>query len=631
MEENFINSENNFDTEILNNNLSDKIKRIPTKPGIYQYFNSDGKIIYVGKAKNLRNRVKSYFQNNRPRDAKTTALVKKIFDMEFIATDSEAEALILEDTLIKKHRPRYNILLKDDKSYPYIRVTNEDYPRVFATRKVIKDGSKYYGPYSEVRQMKHLLKTIRTIFKLRSCDLNINDESIDKKKHRLCLDYHIKKCEGPCEGLVQKEIYKENIKHAVSIINGKTSEVEKSLLKRMEILSEDLRFEEALILKNQYLTFKEYLSSQKIVTTDLIDRDVFGISNIQDAFCTLIFKIRDGKMIGKRHFIITNAKGESSSQILEKSIEKWYLENDFIPDEIFIPCPIEDQDFIKDWLKEKKGKSCDIIEPKLGDKKKLVNMASMNAEYMLKDYFLAIAKKDMIVPKPILSLQRDLRMDAIPRRIECYDNSQLQGTELVSSMVVFIDGKPKKSEYRKYKIKSVDYNNDFAAMKEVIYRRFKRAIDENQDLPELVVIDGGKGQLSAAMESINELNLAGKFHIIGLAKRLEEIFVPGKSDSMLLPKTSSSLKVIQQIRDEAHRFAITFHRLLRDKRTLKTELTEIKGIGETLSKKLLIKFGSVDGVMKATEEELTNEIGSKSANLILDYFKNKENEEYDKF
>jgi excinuclease ABC subunit C len=621
MEENI--EKNNDYLEIKNDLLRDKISRLPTKPGIYQYFNEDEKIIYIGKAKNLRNRVRSYFQSNKPHDAKTKVLVSKISNLEYIATDSEAEALILEDTLIKKNKPKYNIMLKDDKSYPYIRVTNELFPRVFSTRKVIRDGSKYFGPYSEVKQMKHLLKTIRAIFHLRSCDLNISQESIEKRKHKVCLDFHIHKCDGPCEGKMLSNTYKENIKLAIAIINGKTSDVEKVLLKRMEELSEEFKFEEAMVLKNQYLTLKDYLSYQKIVTTDLIDRDIFGISKIDDSWCILIFKVRDGKLIGKRHFITTNAKNETDDLVLEKAIEKWYLENDFVPDEIFLPNPITNYEFLKDWLKQKKGKVVDILEPKLGDKKKLVTMANMNAEYMLKDYNLAISKKDMTLPKPILSLQRDLRLKKIPRRIECYDNSQLQGTELVSSMVVFIDGKPKKSEYRKYKIKSVDYNNDFAAMSEVIFRRFSRAIEEKQDLPDLVVIDGGKGQLSAAMDSIKKLNLENDLTVIGLAKRLEEVFFPGQSDSIQLPKTSSSLKVIQQIRDEAHRFAITYHRLLRDKRTLQTELTNIDGIGDNLAKKLLIQFGSVEGVKNATSEDLDKVIGLKKSKLIIEYFQEK--------
>ncbi|MGA2298203.1 MAG: excinuclease ABC subunit UvrC, partial [FCB group bacterium] len=578
------NSNGDFLSEINLLPLKEKLSSVPTKPGVYIYKNIEGKIIYVGKAKNLRNRVRSYFQQGRPYDAKTNAMLRKISDFEFIVTDSEVEALILEDTLIKENKPRYNIMLRDDKSYPYVRVTNEPYPRIFVTRKMIKDGSKYYGPFTDVGHLKRLMKTIRTIFLLRSCDYHITEETIAKNKYKICLDYHIKKCEGPCEGLISHLIYNEHVKQAIQVLNGKTRELEKTLEERMNALSEEMKFEEAAIIKNRYLILRDYLSHQKIVTTDIVDRDIIGLSRLDNSACTLILNIRDGKLISKRHFIIANAKDVTDENILETTIEKLYRESNFIPDEIYLQLLPDNSDFIENWLKELANKKVEIIIPKIGDKKKLLSMAEINAEYQLRDYQIALSKKEQSIPRTVLAIQRDLRLPSIPRRIECIDNSHIQGSELVSSVVVFVDGKPKKSDYRKFKIKTVLQNDDFAAMREVVRRRYTRILEEQSNenptpFPDLLIIDGGKGQLSSAIEVLEELGINSKFVTVGLAKRLDEIFYPEKSDSLLLPKTSSSLKLIQQIRDEAHRFAITYHRLLRDKRTLQTELTNIPGIG----------------------------------------------------
>ncbi|MFA6569767.1 MAG: excinuclease ABC subunit UvrC, partial [Bacteroidota bacterium] len=438
----------NHDDDLSQNNSSfeeikSKLHSVPTKPGVYIYKNSDGKIIYVGKAKNLRNRVRSYFQQGKPHDPKTQAMINKISSFDYIVTNSEAEALILEDTLVKQNKPRYNILLRDDKSYPYVRVTNEPYPRLFPTRKIIRDGSKYYGPFTEVRHLKRLIRTIRTLFHLRSCDYNITAETIEKHKYKVCLDYHIKKCDGPCEGLIPQEKYIENVKNAVQIINGKTKDLEHLLEHQMDKFSEEMKFEQAAIVRNRLLLLKEYLSQQKIVTTELIDRDVFGISRIENTACSLILKIRDGKLIGKRHFIVTNAKNLSDKELLETTIEKWYLETEFFPDEIFLPFSPENEDFISDWLCQKAGHNIELIIPKIGDKKKIQAMANINAEFQLREYLLALTKREQTLPRTLLSIQRDLHLPKPPRRIECIDNSHIQGSELVSSVVVFEDGKPK--------------------------------------------------------------------------------------------------------------------------------------------------------------------------------------------
>lgn len=600
-------------------NISEKLANLPTKPGVYQFKNNTGKVIYVGKAINLRNRVKSYFQS-KPYDAKTNAMLKHIADIEVIVTDSEAEALILEDTLIKKLKPRYNILLRDDKSYPYVRITNEPFPRIFPTRKVFRDGSKYLGPFTEVRNLRALMKILRSLFKIRSCDLNITDESISKKKHKICLDYHIQKCDGPCEGLISREKYNENIKNAIHIINGKTNELEKFFHNQMQALADEMRFEEAAIIRNKLLLLRDYTNQQKVVSSELIDRDIIGLSRQDDLACSLVFKVRDGKLIGKRHFILQNSTEISDSKLIQITIEKWYLENDFIPREILLPVEPDQTEFIYDWLRKKRGKSIEINVPKLGDKRKLVNMASANAEFQLKEFLLALAKREQSISRAVLSLQRDLRLSKPPLRIECFDNSHIQGSELVSSMVVFENGKPKKSDYRKFIIKNVNKNDDFAAMRESVERRYKRLLDEKHSLPDLIVIDGGKGQLSSAFSVLKELQIDKKINIIGLAKRLEEIFLPSVSESILLPRTSSSLKLLQQIRDEAHRFAITFHRKLREKRTLHTELTVIKGIGKKTAQKLLIEFGSVEKIKNAPQDELKKFLSKKQLDNILSFF-----------
>jgi excinuclease ABC subunit C len=604
----------------------ERVMNLPTKPGIYQYFNSEDKIIYVGKAKNLRNRVKSYFQMGRYLDAKTKVLLTHIKYLEYIIVDSETEALLLEDNLIKKHRPKYNILLKDGKTYPFIRITNEPYPRVFQTRTVIRDGSKYFGPYTDFRQVRNMMNIIRNIFLIRSCDLAITPTTIELKKHRVCLDYHIKKCEGPCEGLVSSAEYAENIRHSQEILKGKTREVEKLLETKMNELSENLEFEKAAIVRNRYLILKEYTSKQKVITTDIIDRDVFGLAKIDDTACSLVLKVREGKLIGKRHFIIKNAEDLNDESILQRTMEKWYLESDFIPYEILLPCEIDDFEYISDWLTKLRGKSIDFQIPKIGDKRKIIEMANSNAEYLIREYNLELEKRDQVIPRPVMSLQRDLRLAKPPRIIECFDNSHLQGTDLVSSMVYFEDGKPKKSEYRKFKNRTVHQNDDFAAMREAVDRRYSRLIEEQSPLPDLIIVDGGKGQLSSAYSILVKLGIETKVPIIGLAKRLEEVFVPGQSEAIFLPRTSSSLKLIQNLRDEAHRFAITYHRQLRSKRTIKSDLSEIKGFGKKTAENLLREYGSVEKVKSQTDDELSKKLNKKQIENLRKYFEIDNNE-----
>ena len=549
--------------------------------------------------------------------------------MEVIVTDSEAEALILEDTLIKKHKPRYNINLKDDKSYPYVKVTNEPYPRIFQTRNVIRDGSKYFGPFTKVGDMHRVLELIHKLFRLRTCKLNITAETILEKKHKVCLEYHIKKCDGPCEGLISQEDYNKNIDYAKSILSGKTRDLEHYLRKKMEQLSEEMKFEEAAQVRDQLGAIRQFVSRQKVVTADLVDRDVFGIYREDNTACSLVFTVREGKLIGRKHFIIKKADDLTDEEIVQRTLDTWYSEQEFVPKEIFLPTEPEDIETLSTILAKKRKASVSIKIPKIGEKRHLVDLAENNAQYILKEYLLAIAKREQSVPHAVQALQRDLRLKRLPRIIECFDNSHLQGTELVSSMVCFEDGKPKKSEYRKFKNQTVNKNDDFAAMSEAVERRYSRLINEKQRLPDLIVIDGGKGQLSSAVSVLKELGILDKVAIVGLAKRLEEVFFPGNSEAVLLPRTSSSLRLIQQLRDEAHRFAITYHRQLRSKRTFKTELTEIPGIGAKTAQKLLIDMGSVEAISKSTVAQLKVHIGEKQAKAIHKYFADKEEEKLD--
>ena len=600
--------------------LLQKVAGLPTRPGVYLHRDTGGTIIYVGKAKNLRARVKSYFQEGRPVDAKTRALMLRIADFETIVTDTEVEALILENTLIKEHKPKYNILLKDDKSYPYIRVTREEFPRVFPTRRVIRDGSTYYGPYTDGTYLYGLMKTLRSVFPLRSCDLPLTEASIATGKYRVCLDYHIRKCEGPCEAHVGREDYGQHIRDVHRVLQGKTRDLERELETRMHELAELLRFEDAADVRRRLLLLREYTGKQKVVTTDEVDRDVLALARADTQACVVLLLIRDGKLIGKRHVFVASARDSSDAEIVRQALERWYIDAEQLPEEVLLPCDIDDADVMEAYLAQVKGRAVHLHVPKIGDKKKVLQMAEMNADVLLRERLLQQAQLDQSLPKAVLSLQADLRMERMPRRIECFDNSHMQGTDYVSSMVVFADGKPKKSEYRHYKLRTVEGNDDFEAMKEVLTRRFSRALDEEQALPDLLIIDGGKGQLSHAMEVLESLSLVGRFTVIGLAKRLEEVFTPNSSTPLYLAKTSPSLRLLQQARDEAHRFAITYHRTLRSKRTLQTALTGIAGVGDARAKKLLSALGSVEQVRLATHEQLAAIVGEAVASAIRRHF-----------
>lgn len=610
----------------IKKNILEKLKNIPSKPGIYEFKDSGGKILYIGKAKSLRNRVRQYFQQSKELDPKTHSMLQKVEDIEIIVTDSEVEALILEANLIKQYKPKYNIFLRDDKSYPYIVITNEPYPRMFVTRRIIKDGSRYFGPFTEVKHMRASLKMIRDIFKVRSCNYKIDEETIKNKKIRVCLDYHIKKCEGPCEGLVTKEHYNRMIDEVAQILKGKVVSLINQLEKKMFDLSERMEFEEAAKIRDKIKAIQNYSERQKVVDNDSVDRDIFvcAIEN-QDA-CGVIFKIRDGKLIGRQNYYLTGAVSFSEEEIISQLVRNYYLDTDYIPEEIFLPCNIDDLDTIEKWLYEKKNKKVHIFVPRIGDKAKLVAMCKINAKYLLDEMRIQKLKSKEKISYPVKSLQTDLNLPSIPLHIECIDISNLQGTDAAASLVVFVNGKPQKSQYRMFKIKSVPGPDDYASIREVVQRRYTRLIEEGKKLPDLIVIDGGKGQLSSAQFVIDELakiytdaNIS-KIPVVGLAKRLEEIYLPNQTEPKLLARTSSSLKLLQRIRDEAHRFAVTYHRKLRSKRTLQTELDLIKGIGKKRAKELLEIFGSVQGVKFATYDQLVEAVGEKIANRIKEHF-----------
>ena len=630
----------------INTELSTKLENLPSSPGVYQFKDSKGSLLYVGKAKILKNRVRQYFQSRPQQSSRLATMISKIRDVEIITTDTEVEALILELNLINELKPKYNVNFKDDKSYPYIVITNEPYPRVFPTRKKRSDGSKYFGPYTDVKNMRFALKSIRDIFMIRSCSLNLTDENISKGKFKVCLDYHIKKCEGPCEGLVSREDYNTMIDEVAKLLNGKTSSLLKEMNQRMNFYASEMLFEKAAKLRDRINAVDVYSSKQKMVDDEIIDKDIFAFERQDNDGCGMVLKIRDGKVIGKTHFYMNNVLEKADEEILENLLMEYYNKTDFIPDEIYLQNELENPDTVKDWLEKRKSSRVDFVIPKIGEKYKLVFMVKKNARLMLDELVLTKMKRDF-TPPSLDALKRDLKLTKLPRRIECYDISHIQGTDTVASMVVFFDGKPKKSDYRKFKIQSVSNEtgqpDDFLSMREVIFRRFKRYVEQEEkqkdesaegknenkktdesfsSIPDLVIIDGGKGQLSSAVQVLNDLGIKN-LNIIGLAKRLEEVYLPGDTDPQTIPKTSSGLKLLQRVRDEAHRFAVTFHKSLRDKRTLTSELTSVPGIGEKVAKKLLTQFGSVEMIKEKINndfETFEKTIGKKLSFSLKNYF-----------
>ena len=601
--------------------VEDKLKSLPTKPGVYLFKDRQGKVLYVGKAKILRNRIRSYFQKSRNPDSRLQVMINKIHDFEFIITDSDIEALILEANLIKEKKPRYNVQLKDDKSFPYIRITAEDFPQVFATRNMIRDGSTYFGPYTNVKDMRNALVTLKHLFSIRSCKYDLNPEVIEKKKVSLCLEYYIHKCKGPCQQLQDKEDYQKMIGQVSEFLRGKTSALKERLEEEMQQLAAEQKYEEAARVRDKIEILEKYRNKQKVALPDQEDRDVFALAKEEDDACAVVFKIREGKVINRIHFFLSSVQHQTSAEVLEYFINQYYSRSDEIPRELFLSEAIRQKELIESWLGSRVDYKVSILVPKIGEKKKLMTLCEKNAAYLLEELKLQRMKSKDYVPHSLRSLQRDLRLDKVPRHVECFDISNIQGSDPVASMVCFINGKPKKSAYRKFAIRGKSTPDDFAMMKEVISRRYSRLIKEKKDMPQLIVVDGGKGQLSSAVTVLKSLGLADQ-PVIGLAKRLEEIFFPGVSEAQILPRTSSSLRLLQQIRDEAHRFAVTFHRQKRKKRTLTSRLDEISGVGPGRRNALLSKFGSVNKIKALSLEELIGEgkLPATLARKIYDHF-----------
>ena len=589
----------------------DKIKRVPTEPGVYFFKNKNNDIIYIGKAKHLRNRVRSYFQNNKYQTPKNISMSKRIVDIEWLVVRNEVEALLTEANLIKQHQPYYNVNLKDDKSFPFIRITNEPFPRVFITREIIRDGSKYFGPYTDVIYLRRTLKAIRRIFPVRSCDYFIDQSVIDAKKIKLCLDYHIKKCEGPCEGLVTKSHYKEMIDNIISFLHGKTKISEDYIKDQMKIASKQLRYEDAVIYRDQLLAIKEFKKKQTKINADFDDRDVIGYAKENDFGIVVIVRIRNGRIASREKLSITNLD-ENDANMVKTVITQFYFDTDFIPSEICVQHPPDSINNLMAWLKEKRGRKVKIISPQKGEKAKQVRLAYQNAKLLLGEWIVNKQKRKDLIPKMIQQLQDDLQLKAPPRKIECFDISHLGGTNTVASMVCFIDGKARKSNYRKYNIKSVDGVDDFASIREVVFRRYKRVKEEGAGLPDLIVVDGGKGQLSMAVSALRELGL-DYVPIISLAKKLEEVFMPGHADPQSIHKQSPGLILLRQLRDEAHRFAITFQRQKRNKSVSKSVFINIKGIGEKKVQKLLSKYKDLEVVASKLDQELAKELSISKA------------------
>lgn len=586
------------------------IKTLPSKPGVYQYYDNNGKILYIGKAKNLKKRVSSYFTKNHEY-GKTKVLVKKITDIKHIVVNTETDALLLENNLIKKYQPRYNVMLKDDKTYPWICIKNEHFPRIFLTRRVVKDGSEYFGPYSSVRTAKALLDLIKELFQLRSCSYDLRPKNIHSKKYSVCLDYHIKNCKGACEGLQTESNYNQDIKAIRNIVKGNFKDSLKSFEGLMKTYAENLEFEEAQKIKEKIELLSNYQSKSTVVSPTINNVDVFSIFSDESYGYVNFFKISNGAIIQSHTSEIKKKLEESDKELLELAIVELRQRFQSQSSEIYVPFKVE------------VGENVKITIPKLGDKKRIVELSIRNAKYYRQERFkqMKIVDPERHTSRIMSQMKKDLRLLKKPTHIECFDNSNMQGTNAVAACVVFKNGKPSKKEYRKYNIKTVTGADDFASMEEVVFRRYKRLLEEGEPLPQLIVIDGGKGQLSSALKSLEVLGLRNKIAIIGIAKRLEEIYYPEDSIPLYLDKTSETLKIIQHLRNEAHRFGIAFHRNKRSKDALNSELENIKGIGEKTAIILLKHFKSGKRISEASEESIAEVIGKAKASLVFEYFR----------
>lgn len=586
---------------------------IPTDPGVYRFIDAEGTILYVGKAKNLRNRLSSYFGDRVHQLAKTKVLVRHADHIEFTLVETEQDALLLENTLIKKHKPRYNVMLKDEKSpLIYICIRKERFPRIMTVRKPVRDGSLYFGPYLSKGKVAQIVELIRKLFQLRSCALPLSAENIQKKKFKVCLEYHIKNCAGPCANLETEENYNRKIEQIKNILKGNFSAVKTHLREEMQRSAERMDFEQAQMLKDKLSIFEDYQGKSTVVNPNIHDVDVFSLAEDEKEAYVNYLKVINGAIIHAYTLTLTKNLDEDKETLLSFAISILRERFESIVQEVIVPFPVV-------LSPDEFGKNLTITVPKIGDKKSLLELSEKNVQYhLLQKRKEAINQtgKQTSAERILRTLQQDLNMEDVPLHIECFDNSNIQGTNPVSSCVVFRNAKPAKRDYRHYNVKTVEGPNDFATMEEVVMRRYKRLLAEGQSLPQLIIIDGGKGQLSAAMKSLRALAIDKKVTVIGIAKRLEEIFFPDDSVPVFINKKSESLKLIQQARNEAHRFAITFHRDQRSRNFLKTELTDIQGIGPKTAEKLLKQYGSLAKVREAGIEELTALVGKVIAEKV---------------
>lgn len=586
-----------------------QLSTLPNSPGVYQFYDKEEKILYVGKAKNLKKRVSSYF-NKTHDNGKTKVLVKKIVYIKHIVVDTESDALLLENNLIKKYKPRYNVLLKDDKTYPWICIKNERFPRVFYTRNLIKDGSEYFGPYTNMKTVRVLLDLIKSVYPLRTCNYDLSAEKINAHKYKVCLEYHLGNCKGPCEGYQTTEEYQRQIVEIKDILKGNFKSSLHYFKTQMKFLASEMRFEEAQDFKEKIEVLENYQAKTTIVNPKINNVDVFSIISDESYAYINFLQLSHGAIIRSHTLELKKKLNETDEELLQLGIIEIRQRFKSHSRELYLPFPVTVDRNLK------------VTIPKLGDKKRILELSERNAKYFRMERFkqLKVTDPDRHTNRIMAQMKKDLRLSEEPRHIECFDNSNIQGTNPVAACVVFKNGKPAKKEYRHYNIKTVVGPDDFASMEEVVFRRYKRLLEENQPLPQLIVIDGGKGQLSSALKSLDALELRGKIAIIGIAKRLEEIYFPGDSIPLYLDKKSESLKIVQQLRNEAHRFGITFHRKKRSNAAINSELEEIEGVGEKTATDLLKSFKSVKRIKEASIEKLAEVVGMSKAQKIYNTF-----------
>jgi excinuclease ABC subunit C len=595
----------------MTDRLSQKLAQLPDKPGCYLFKDAAGEVLYVGKAEVLKNRVRSYFQESAAHSARIRVMVSRVADLEVMVTDNAVEALLLECTLIKRHKPHYNVRLRDDKHYPYICLTmNEPFPRPIVVRRVRKDGNRYFGPYTSSWSMRQVLRIIKAVFQIRGCARRIDEGD----QQKLCLDYHLGLCSGPCASLISRLEYRKAIDEVTQFLEGKGDRALDHLRTEMEKAAEALKFEAAARIRDQIGAIERVVERQKVLSTDMEDQDVVALVGDGYQTCAVVLQVRAGRLIGQEQYFLEGAHPEEMPEATRQFVEQYYERREGgasqFPRQLLLGHDVEDRSVMEAWLREKKGSKVEVLVPQKGEKKRLVELAETNAQQHLTERKSRMASDQARAEEAMLELQEELDLEALPYRIECYDISNTQGSESVGAMVVFEGGQPKKSDYRKFKIRSVDGPNDFASMQEVLRRRLERGIAGDTrfgDMPDLIVIDGGKGQLSAAMEIEQDLGI--EIPTVGLAKQLEEVFKPGRSESILLPRNSHGLFLLQRIRDEAHRFGLTYHRKLRGKRQTRSALDDIPGIGEARRKALLKHFGSVDRMKQASAQELASAPG----------------------